>query len=262
MAFIAPPESVDASQASQRAWFMRSPGRELLALENQILAEMLKGQFGHFLLQVGALGHQEVLSSASGVRTKVCVLSVDIGLVSGVKTIVGDPVTLPVSADSVDLVLLPHTLDFSRNPHQILREVERILIPEGRVIIFGFSPWSFWGLWRLFKRRSKAVPWCGQFISPQRMRDWLCLLGLDIHSCEGLMFRPPLARERVMQQMQMMERIGGRFWPLFSGAYAIQAVKRVSKLTPIKPNWKLRSKRVEGRVIEPAARSWKSGRTG
>lgn len=251
-----------ANISNQLAWYTRSPGRELLALENGLLEQMLKGQFGHFLLQVGAFGHQDALAAATGVRTKVCVLPKSGELVPGIKTLVADPAALPVAADSIDLVILPHTLDFAKNPHQILREVERVLIPEGSVIILGFSPWSFWGLWRLFHWRSKTVPWCGQFISPQRMRDWLCLLGLDIHRCEGFMFRPPLGHERVLHRLQVMERMGGRFWPLFSGAYVIQAVKRVSKLTPIKPHWKLRPKRIDGRVIEPAARSWKSGRAG
>jgi len=227
-------------------------------MENALLEQMLGDKFGYFLLQIGAHGHQEALAMASGIRTKVCVLPAGATNNTGGKVVWGEPTALPVATDSIDLVVLPHVLDFAKDPHQILREVERVLIPGGSMIVFGFSPWSLWGVWRLFHWRSNSVPWCGQFISPQRMRDWLSLLGFDIQRCDGLMFRPPMGRKKVMQRMQVLERMGARFWPPFSGVYGIQAVKRVSKLTPIKPQWGLRSKRIKGRVIEPAARSWKS----
>jgi len=238
-------------------WFEHSPGRELMSAETRVLEQIVRDKFGYYLLQVGALGHQTVLPAATGLRTKICLLSKGVSSPDGLKTIAGDPDSLPVASDSVDLVVLPHVLEFANDPHQVLREVERILIPEGNVVIFGFSPWSFWGMWRLFHRRSKPTPWCGHFISPQRMRDWLSLLGFDINQCDGMMFRPPLKHQGLMSRLRGLERMGGRFWPLFSGVYAIHAVKRVSKLTPIKPHWKLRTKRLKGQVVEPAARSWK-----
>ena len=53
---------------------------------------------------------------------------------------------LPFDSQSLDLVVLPHVLEFAAEPHQVLREVERVLIPEGRVIVCGFNPASLWGV--------------------------------------------------------------------------------------------------------------------
>ena len=175
---------------------------------------------------------------------------------------VGDPLNLPVASDSIDAVLLSHTLDFSKNPHQLLREVERVLIPEGNVIIIGFNPWSLWGLWQLFRLRSKKVPWCGHFISSWRIHDWLSLLGFEVKVDEALMFRPPLQHRGLMQKFDFLERIGGRFWSPLSGVYVILAVKRVSRLTPIKPAWKLRPRVIRGRAVEPTANNIRHSRSG
>ncbi|MBX9869447.1 MAG: class I SAM-dependent methyltransferase, partial [Burkholderiaceae bacterium] len=59
---------------------------------------------------------------------------------------------MPFATHSVDLVVLPHVLEFAAEPHQILREVDRILIPEGRLIICGFNPASLWGMRQMLGR--------------------------------------------------------------------------------------------------------------
>ena len=57
-----------------------------------------------------------------------------------------EPEALPFPNASLDLVVLPHTLELSVDPHMALREVERVLVPEGRVVIAGLNPLSLWGL--------------------------------------------------------------------------------------------------------------------
>ena len=171
----------------------------------------------------------------------------------------GDPLNLPVASDSIDVVMLPHTLDFSPDPHQTLREVERVLIAEGHVIVLGFNPWSLWGGWKLFRRHSGKVPWCGRFISPQRVRDWLSLLGFEMNRYESFMYRPPLAQPGVMKRLERMERMGKHYWTRLSGVYAIHGVKRVSTLTPLEPGWKLRTRLLGGQAVEPTTRSTNSG---
>lgn len=118
------------------------------------------------------------------------------------------------------------------------------------MIIVGFNPWSLWGLWQLFRLRSKKVPWCGHFISAWRMHDWLSLLGFQVKSEQPLMFRPPLQHPGLMQRLQFLERVGARLWPPLSGVYMMLAVKRVSRLTPIKPVWKLAARSLRGSVAE------------
>ncbi len=221
-------------------------------MEQASLECLLAECFGYYLLQVGCLGLQLDPLRMSRIKSQVVLVPKGEDAF-GNQCVVGDPQHLPVASDSIDTVLLPHTLDFSRNPHQLLREVERVLIPEGHVIIVGFNPWSLWGIWRLLRMRGKQVPWCGHFISAWRVHDWLSLLGFEIKAEQGVMFRPPLRHERMMQRLGFLERIGGRFWSPMSGAYVILAVKRVSRLTPIKPAWKLRPRRIRGSMAEPTA---------
>ncbi len=160
---------------------------------------------------------------------------------------------LPMASDSIDVIVLPHTLEFETDPHQVIREAERVLIPEGHVVILGFNPWSLWGLWRLFLRRGSYPPWCGNFRGLTRIKDWLALLGFDNIEEQGYFFRPPLQNVRVMQKLGFMENVGARWWPGLAGCYVLLAKKRVATLTPIKPSWR-RSRLVNaGGIVEPTA---------
>ena len=163
--------------------------------------------------------------------------------------VIAEPQHLPVASDSVDAVILPHTLDFAPNPHQVLREVERALIPEGRVVIIGFNPFSLWGLWRQFGRWRGAVPWCANFVSYPRLNDWLTLMGLDIERTDVMEFRPPTRTRR----LESVERVGRRVWPMLAGIYAVRAVKRVSRVTPLQPRW-ARLRVLPPRQVEPTVR--------
>lgn len=237
-----------------RDWFSQSPGRELLEQERACLEELLPSLFGYYLLQLGQPEAEVGLLQGSRIRNNI-VLDLSALATPGHLHIRGDAACLPVSTDSVDVVLMPHTLDFSPDPHQVLREVERVLIPEGRLIILGFNPWSLWGLWRLPRRRSGRVPWCGQFVGPRRIHDWLSLMGFDLERTQFLMHRPPLKRAGIMRRLEFLERMGQRYWSPMAGVYLVQAVKRVSTLTPIKPAWKTRPRVLGGRVVEPTTRN-------
>ncbi len=235
-------------------WFETAPGKELLALEVACLVELLPDLFGYYLLQLGWLQAQPEFQAVSRFRTKL-VLDWSQGNAGGrALAMRGDPAHLPVATDSIDAILMPHTLDFSADPHQVLREAERVLIPEGRLLIIGFNPWSLWGLWRLPRMRSKRIPWCGHFLSLSRLHDWLSLLGFDVEQTRYLMYRPPLARSGVLARLEFVELLGRRFWLPLSGVYVVQAVKRVSTLTPLTPSWKQRRRVLGGQVVEPSMR--------
>jgi len=236
-----------------RGWFQNAPGQMLLAQEQVCLEQLLIGLFGHYLIQLGFAGSGLDLSGASRFRSYV-VLDAHPKHQADASSVLGDVEQLPVMTDSVDVVLMPHTLDFSSDPHQVLREAERVLIPEGRLIILGFNPWSLWGLWHLFYRRSGVVPWCGQFLAQRRIHDWLSLLGFSVEKSHYLMFRPPLKREGIMGRLEGMEQLGQRYWTPLSGVYVVQAVKRVSTMTLVGSSWKPRRRILGGRVPEPTTR--------
>ncbi len=250
-------QAEDRDSDSLRRWFAADPGRLLVSQELACVERLLPGLFGYYLVQVGGMASLTDSLRLSPIRTHVLVDALAEGD-SPVVRILAEPPRLPLATDAIDAVLLPHTLDFSSDPHQVLREAERILIPEGRVIILGFNPWSLWGAWRIVRRFGSrdGVPWCGRFLSLGRVQDWLTLLGFELEVTEHLMFSPPLKSHGVMSRLGFLESTGQRWWPMFGGVYVIQAVKRVSTLTPIEPRWKkARSKILGTGAIEPTTRN-------
>jgi SAM-dependent methyltransferase len=235
---------------SVNRWFCQYPGSALLDEERSCLEALGHHCFGYYLLQVGSIGGEMPGLVPERLRSRIMVAP-ERPVIPIAGWIRGSPDRLPIASDSVDVVLLFHTMDFYHDPHQTLREVERVLIPEGRVIIVGFNPWSLWGLRRLFSGRSGRPPWNGRFISIHRIHDWLSLLGFRIETTRPLMFRPPLRQRLLMERLDLLERSGKHWWPALSGAYIVEAVKRVSTLTPIKPSWKLPNPILGGRAIEP-----------
>lgn len=129
---------------------------------------------------------------------------------------------LPFPGRSLDLVVLAHALEQARDPHLALAEVERVLVPEGRLLIFGLNPASLWA-WRRPGRSPAPVHPIGY----RRLRDWLRLLSFEVEAARFGGFRPPLARADWLDRLAWMERTGARWWPVFGAVYAIQAVKRV-----------------------------------
>lgn len=148
-----------------------------------------------------------------------------------------NPAQLPFETRSLDLIVLPHVLDFTHQPHLVLREVERVLVPGGRVLLTGFNPLSLWGVRRLIQGRD-CPPWDGNFLTLVRIKDWLALLDLEPARGHFMMYTPPFNRLDWIKQFQFMEKAGDRWWPLAAGAYAIEAIKRVRGMNLILPCWK------------------------
>jgi SAM-dependent methyltransferase len=233
-----------------RRWHGRFPGRILAAMEAQQLDNVLSTLFGYHALQVGCLTGENLLN-ASRIPHRV-VMDPDRGdeLALGLAAY---PDSLPIRSDSIDLVLLPHTLEFERVPHQILREVDRVLIAEGHVVILGFNPWSLWGLMSFLSRWRKrtAPPWSARFIGLTRIKDWLALLGFEVVVVRPFFFRPPLAHEGLMRRVQWLEKLGARLWPGLGSVYLLVAKKRVTTLTPIRSRWRPRRSLI-GKLAEPS----------
>lgn len=146
---------------------------------------------------------------------------------------------LPLATSSIDLVLLPHVLEFAENPHQVLRDVERVLVPEGHVVISGFNPVSLWGLRHRLCGRA-GYPWSGKFISLMRMKDWLALLGLEVVGGHMACYAPPFRNGKWLQRMAWMDQAGDRWWPMMGGVYFLVARKKVAGMRLIRPRWNSR----------------------
>jgi SAM-dependent methyltransferase len=235
-------------------WFRRLPGTLVQQREREILSAYAERLFGYQLVQVGSVGddHEHLLRCPIQHKQIVYPHWRESG---DQHVIVAEPERLPIASDSVDAVVLPHTLDLARDPHQVVREAERLLIPEGRLILTCFNPLSLWGLWRLVLRRTGRLPWSGHFVSYPRLQDWLRLMGFAIERSEVMMFRPPIRSEPVLRRLTLLETYGERYWPMLAGVYVVQAIKRVSTLTPVGPRWRRLRPLGQG-VIEPTTRGW------
>jgi SAM-dependent methyltransferase len=144
---------------------------------------------------------------------------------------------LPFACDSLDLLLMPHLLEFSEYPHQILREAQRVLVPEGHLLISGFNPNSLWGLRRALSNKS-GTPWSGGFIPVRRLADWLSVLGFDVISVHFSGYAPPFSQNKWLKRCARMETVGERWWAGSGGVYYLHAVKRVHGVSLLKPQWK------------------------
>lgn len=233
-------------------WYQTPLGKMMAATELAMIEQALSDLFGYYLLQIGRLNGDNWLANSRIASCEVMDFQ-PANPARSTKAFQGLPNALPIQTDSHDVVVLPHVLEFSQHPHAILREVERILIPEGHLVMLVFNPWSLWALWRLGLswRPRVHVPWCGRFISTTRIKDWMELLGFDVTILEGYFFRPPIQKTSIMQRLSVWETLGQRTWPILGASHLIVARKRVITVTPIRPSWRSRAKIVTPGLVEP-----------
>ena len=212
-------------------WLTTPQGQYLLAWEQAQLDRVVVDLFGFHALQVGLPELDGLLSNRMPHRW----LASDRIAGPRAAALHCDTDALPFPERSLDLVVLPHTLELARDPHLTLAEVERVLVPEGRVVILGFNPASLWGLRqrigrlrrRLGGRRPVYLPRPGEFIGYWRLRDWLRLLSFEVEGGRFGGYRPPLVSERWLARSAWMDRVGDRWWPVLGAVYMLVAVKRV-----------------------------------
>ena len=242
----------DESIIELGAWLRTAPGRYLLEWEQDRLDLAVTDAFGFHALQLGLpeldglranrMPHRWIATD-SLLQPELLPLPPPRDGLSTTQQ-AEDPVglhcefdALPFPQNSLDLVVLPHALELARDPHQTLREVERVLVPEGRVIIAGFNPTSLWGLRQragrmkrgvgLGREKSLYLPRAGEFIGYWRLRDWLRLLGFEVEIGRFGCYRPPFESERWLQRCAWMDPVGDRWWPVLGAVYFLVAVKRV-----------------------------------
>ena len=239
-------DSMTERMSSFQAWFSGVDGSYLREREQALHDWTVSNLFGFHGVQIG-LSCTDFLRSS---RIKH-LLHVDAVQTGG---LLADPEHLPFANQSVDLLLLPHVLEFSTHPHQILREAERVLIAEGSLVLTGFNPWGLWRAWYWYKRSRGEFDWQGHFISLQRLRDWLSLLGCDMVSVHMCCYAPPVANAAWVRWFEGLEAVGHHWWSMAGSIYFVHAVKRVHGMHLIMPAWQEESRRL-GKVLSPASRS-------
>lgn len=233
-------------------WYRSPLGQAVARIECASVQRLLCNTFGYHLVQVGAADVFGDALAASRIRHRV---TMSCGCPSRPRPgeLLGRETQFPLASDSIDAVFLPHSLDFTQDPLAVLREVERVLIPEGRVLIVGFNPLSAWGLRRLLWSPRDQLPWCGRFRTLLQVEDWLRSLGFAIEVREYDMFCLPL-RGALEARCRPIERLGRRFWSPLGGVYSVRAVKRVATLTPTRAYRMRRRAPLVGGAVEPTTR--------
>lgn len=218
-------------------WFGSPCGQLLLETERDALDGVLPSLFGYHLLQMSAAGEIH-LASQSPIHHRVMVVSRSTGLTPTSAGLVSDCDSLPFESDSIDVVILHHILDFSPNPHQVLKEINRVLIPRGHVIIIGFNPFSLFGIWKACASLlTKSVQWRYNGIAQKRLLDWFKLLDLEKSAVHHAFYRPPCRSAIVLKRLAFLENIGQRMKAPFGGVYLMVARKDVCAVTPIRAPW-------------------------
>jgi SAM-dependent methyltransferase len=241
-------------------WLQTPAGRYLLRWQGAQVDAAVADIFGYHALQLGVPELPGLLAN----RIPHQWLGVDhwpeqAGMSHPRVAFLSDFTALPFPAASMDLVVLPHTLELSTDPHATLREVERVLVPEGRVVLCGFNPLSLWALRQkrghLYRRvgldslaEPLFLPDCGEFIGYWRLRDWLRLLSFEVEAGHFGCYRPAVDSEKWLRRFQWMDRVGARWWPILGAGYFLVAVKRVRGMRLLGPAWKTVPPRSAGSV--------------
>ena len=223
-------------------WLGTAQGQYVLGWEASRTDAAVADIFGFNALQLGLPQHDFLRANRIPLRQKAGD--------SGPVDVLCDLAALPFAAHSTDLVVLPHVLEFTGDPHQILREIERILIPEGQLIVLGFNPLSLWGLRNRFERCGR-FPWHGDYLSLPRLKDWLKLLGFEVD--RGLVGCrvPPWEQRTWLHRWRFMETADEHWWGFPGGVYQLRAIKRTHAMRLITPKW--RKAAVGSKALRPVA---------
>jgi SAM-dependent methyltransferase len=238
------------------AWWQSPPGQYVLNWQQSQFDRVVSDLFGYHALQVG-LPHIDTLRhNRMPHRWMACRNTTDVQLwqsrsmpgnaaVDPSSVLVAESVALPFADQSLDLVVLPHGLETSLDPHATLREVERVLVPEGRLVISGLNPMSLWGLrqqrTRWLKRwgsKDQFVPDVSDWMAYWRLRDWLKLLSFQVERGSFGIYRPAVDKQIWLQRWAWMDNAGDRWWPILGAAYFLVAIKRVHSMRLLGASWR------------------------
>lgn len=231
--------------SSPQGWGELPMGEQILTAVNHALEPWVAKFFGYHLLKIGPLSGQ-VDCHLSPIKHQVTVAHC-----RDKSGVIADIDDLPFIEHCVDVCVLGHALEFSADPHHVVREANRVLIPNGYMVITGYNPFSFAGLNKLIPFRRKQIPWKEQFFTPMRVKDWLELMGFeildDIRVLHSTLANKDSA-ESNSKVVKLWQQFASRYFPSLGSIYVIVAKKRVHPLTPIKPKWRLRPSLQPARV--------------
>lgn len=231
------------------SWYARDNGQYLMQVTRGATRELLDTAFGYHILQLGVRGGKPLCQGSPIHHQLYCAGSPTEGV-----NLVAEPDELPLDSDSVDAVIVHHCLEFAANPHQVLREIQRVLTPQGQLLIIGFNPYSLFGCKARVRGLLRDPLWSRHRpVSERRLTDWLHLLGCEVLDTRRLYGLPPLGSGRLRRLLTAGDTWIARHNLPMGGVYILHATKNVAGMHRPKRPLLARRKRLIGLVPKPAA---------
>ena len=234
-------------------WQHTVAGRHARAWIHRQVNTLVGNTFGYHAIQIG-LPHWDLLR-ANRIANKFCTTETQSLDIVRKGVVICVPEQLPFESESVDLMVLPHTLECSQLPHQILREVERVLRPEGKAVFAGLNPYSLWGIRDRVPGLEAHLPVSpAHYVSQTRLEDWLELLSFDVTQTHQGAYMPYCQSRQWLRRWAFMDTLALRGWPLQGAVYVVEAIKRVNAAKLVGLEWKKAPPRFKSRAVAAARR--------
>lgn len=222
-------------------WSRTDLGRYIIDQESEQINQIINRVPGIRILQLGALRGAKWLNLNRNFQSFVLDIPDRCGSDCNVY---GNFESLPFSTESMDVVILRHTLEATKNPQEVLHEAERILSPDGYLVILGFNPYSLIGVLRFAEKYSETGEWKGSSLSIGRIKDWFAVLGLDLIEEKRVKLSRKVIKDECGKKFKFLGALADYSLSVQSGVYILMGRKRIIPLSLQKTSWIDKGKRV------------------
>lgn len=233
------------------SWYQTVTGKSALKRLDELSVDILSGIFGYHAIQIGVLSDRYNLLKSSRTTNDFFIVSQKliannevVRSTSG--TIISTIEQLPIATDNIDLVVASHVLELSDDPHQVLREIDRILVPEGHCILIGFNPFSLSRIGQTLRSSFNRKQHNYKMRSVHRVRDWFSLLGFEVLDVHYMGMRLASKNQKTSKLSKRWEKFAA---PLFGNIYMFHVKKQVVAMSPDKKIWKAPAVLSGGKVV-------------
>jgi len=233
-------------------WYQTLSGQASLDKLDDVCADILSETFGYYAIEAGVLSGTHDLLKYSRIAAGFSLVSKDVKNNNELKansSVISSIEQLPIASDNIDLVVASHVLELSKDPHQVLREIDRVLVPEGHCILIGFNPFALSRIKHLMGSVLNRNKDSYQMRSVARVRDWFSLLGFEVLDVHYMGARPRVKNKKIFESMNWLENLGQYAEPVLGNMYVLHVKKQVVAMRPYKKVWRAPAVLSGGKVV-------------